>query len=122
MGSDATKGRIASDKSASTGHETRHAARVRVRLTMLLAVLILIPSVWGFGSKFVEFVRIYRGDVDGAFAVAPILNYLLASAGFFLLLLWGIGGGMLADVEGPKQTMLENEARLDRGRGRRGEL
>ena len=86
----------------------------RKRITLLLAVAILIPSLWGFGSKFIEFVQIYRGDVDGAFAVAPIINYLLASAGFFLLLLWATMNGMFHDIEKPKETMLEREQQLDK--------
>jgi nitrogen fixation-related uncharacterized protein len=90
------------------------ANRWRSWVTLTLAALILIPSLWGFGSKFVEFIAIYRGDVDGAFAIAPILNYLLASIGFLLLFFWAVAGGMFHDIERPKYTMLENEARLDR--------
>lgn len=89
------------------------------RITLILAVLILIPSLYGFGSKFYEFVHIYRGETDGAFAVAPIINYLLASAGFFLLLLWATMNGMFRDIERPKFTLLEREAQLDRKNARR---
>jgi len=53
------------------------------RITILLAVLILIPSGYGFVGKFIELVHVYQGDASGAFAVAPIVNYLLASLGFF---------------------------------------
>ncbi len=88
-------------------------ARWRNRITLALAVAILVPSLWGFGSKFIEFVAIYRGEVDGAFAIAPILNYLLASFGFLLLFCWAALNGMFHDIEAPKQSMLENEARLD---------
>jgi hypothetical protein len=45
--------------------------------------------------------------------VAPIMNYLLASAGFFCMLLWAAWNGMFRDVEGPKYEFLENEARID---------
>ena len=90
------------------------ASRWRSRVTGLLAVMILIPSLWGFGSKFVEFVQLYRGQADGAFAVMPILNYLLASFGFLLLLFWAMLNGMFRDIERPKHTLLENEKRLDR--------
>lgn len=89
-------------------------SRVTRIVTLILAVLILIPSLYGFGSKFLEFVHIYRGDVDGEFAITPIVNYLLASTGFFLILLWAIANGMLHDVEGPKYAMLEREKELDR--------
>ena len=88
--------------------------RVRFWLTSLFAIVILVPSLYGFGSKFVEFIHLYRGDVDGAFAIAPILNYLLASAGFLLALLWATANGMFNDIEGPKYKMLEREAELDR--------
>ena len=82
-------------------------------ITLLLAILILLPSLWGFGSKLVEFVALYRGEVDGAFAIAPLANYLLASAGFLLLFGWATLNGMFRDIEQPKYTMLENERRLD---------
>ena len=76
--------------------------------------LILIPSLWGFGSKFLEFIAIYRGDVDGAFAIAPILNYLLASIGFLLLFFWAAANGMFHDIERPKYQLLEREEELDK--------
>ncbi len=59
--------------------------------------------------------------MDGAFAIAPIMNYLLASTGFALLLGWAACNGMFSDIEKPKRTMLETEAALDaasRGQGR----
>ncbi|MFM7035740.1 MAG: hypothetical protein ACKOYJ_11275 [Planctomycetia bacterium] len=83
-------------------------------VTLGMGVLILIPSMYGFIGKFVEFVHIYRGSSGGEFAVAPIMNYLLASAGFFCLLLWAAWNGMFHDLEQPKYEMLEGEARLDR--------
>jgi hypothetical protein len=82
--------------------------------TIVLAVLILLPSMYGFVGKFIEFVHIYRGEAGGAFAVAPIMNYLLATLGFFFLLVWAIRNGMFRDVEQPKLRMLENEEILDR--------
>jgi len=88
-------------------------------LGLLLALAILIPSLWGFGNKFVELVRIYRGDVDGAFAVAPITNYILASTGFLFLFFWAASNGMFRDIERPKYMMLENERQLDAPQRRR---
>ena len=90
-----------------------NAARLRSWITLILALLILPISLWGFGSKLIEFISVYRERTDGAFAVAPILNYMLASAGFFLLLLWAAMNGMFHDIEGPKHTLLEREAELD---------
>lgn len=87
--------------------------RVAAWTTMILAIAILIPSMYGFVGKFIEFIHVYREDPAGAFAVAPMLNYLLASAGFLLLLIWAAANGMFTDMERPKHQMLENEDRLD---------
>jgi hypothetical protein len=88
--------------------------RRRKRVVMwMMALAVLLPSLYGFGTKFLEFIALYRGDVDGVFAITPILNYLLASLGFLCLFGWAALGGMFRDVEQPKRTMLENEARLD---------
>jgi hypothetical protein len=93
---------------------TQPTSRFQVRLTLLFAVLILIPSGYGFAGKFLELIRVYRGESDGAFAVAPMMNYLLASLGFFCLLLWAATHGMFRDIESPKYEMLEHEELLDR--------
>jgi hypothetical protein len=91
----------------------------QVRITLLLAVLILIPSGYGFVGKFIELVRVYRGESDGAFAVAPMMNYLFASLGFGCLLLWAAAHGMFRDIEGPKYDLLVHEEMLDRAIGER---
>jgi hypothetical protein len=41
------------------------------------------------------------------------MNYLLASLGFFCLLLWAAANGMWRDVEQAKLDMLEREKLLD---------
>lgn len=87
--------------------------RVQHWVVLGLAVVILVPSLWGFANKFSEFIATFSSDPDGAFAVVPIVNYLLASVGFLLLLAWAVLHGMFRDVEAPKYTMLENERRLD---------
>ena len=89
-------------------------SKLQVRITLLLAVLILIPSGYGFAGKFIELIRVYRGESEGAFAVAPMMNYLLASLGFFCLLLWAGAHGMFRDIESPKYEMLQQEELLDR--------
>lgn len=96
-----------------TEPSTEKPQRVRNYVTLLLAVFILLPSLWGFGSKFLEFITIVRGDVDGVFAVTPIVNYLSASLGFLCMFAWAAANGMFHDIERPKFTMLENEAELD---------
>lgn len=91
----------------------RRNARLTLIFTIVLALLILIPSMLGFITKFIELFAVLTGDPDGVFALTPILNYLLASLGFFCLLLWAAGRGMFHDVELPKRAMLEREDLLD---------
>lgn len=81
--------------------------------TILFAVLILVPCFIGFGNKLREFILLYRGQVDGVFAISPIVNYLLASLGFFFLFWWGIFNGMFAHIEDPKRDFLKQEWALD---------
>ena len=81
-------------------------------LGLLLALVILIPSLLGFGNKFLELSGSIAATPTAAFAVAPITNYILASTGFLLLFFWAAGNGMFRDIERPKYAMLENEQRL----------
>lgn len=98
------------DDSQFAGRQLRRPSR---KLMWIFALAVLLPSLYGFGTKFLEFVALFRGDVEGAFAITPILNYLLASLGFLLLFGWAAMGGMFKNVEQPKYAMLENEAWLD---------
>ena len=82
-------------------------------LTILFGAAVLIPSLYGFSGKFIEFVAVFRSESDGIFAVTPIVNYLLATLGFFCLFGWALLQGMFSDIERPKQTFLETEAWLD---------
>ena len=93
--------------------EQRSTRRSQVITTVVFAVVILVPSMLGFATKFREFIMIYRGDVDGVFAITPIVNYLLASLGFFFLFCWAAAHGMFRDIEQPKYAMLDNERKLD---------
>lgn len=86
--------------------------RPRIWVTIILALMILVPACYGFGSKFREFLLL-APDPDGAFTIMPILNYLLVSAGFLCLFFWAIMHGMFRDIEKPKFTMMANERRLD---------
>ena len=43
-----------------------------------------------------------------------MVNYMLASGGFFCLLVWATINGMFYDIEAPKHTMLEDDTALDR--------
>lgn len=82
-------------------------------ITVFFGVLILIPSLIGFLMKFTEFISVAEGTGSGQFAITPIVNYLLASAGFFFLLMWAAFNGMFKDLEHPKFVMLETEKELD---------
>jgi hypothetical protein len=82
-------------------------------LKTCVVLLFLGPCFLGFGAKFVELVRVFQGDAEGAFAVAPMVNYLLATTGFLFLLGWAAANGMFTNIEQPKRDMLLNEARLD---------
>ncbi len=81
--------------------------------TVLMILVFLVPAFLGFGNKFLEFLALV-GDEEGSFTVMPILNYLLTSVGFFMLLVWAMYHGMFRDVEKPKFAMLEHEEELDR--------
>jgi hypothetical protein len=97
----------------------RNANRTVFIVSMVLAVLILIPSLLGFGMKFLELMHVLQGEESGRFALTPIMNYLLASLGFLCLLIWATCQGMFRDIERPKETMLEMEEKLnDRARRR----
>lgn len=82
--------------------------------TAILGVMILVPSMIGFIGKLMEFKSVIEGEADGAFALTPIVNYVLATLGFLCLLIWASFNGMFRDIEGPKQTMLDREELLDR--------
>lgn len=75
-------------------------------------VAVLGVSFLGFGSKFVEFVQTFRESPEGIFAISPVINYLLATTGFFFLMLWAGMQGMFRDIEAPKRTMLDLEEQL----------
>ena len=85
----------------------------RVIFVSIFAVVVLVPSLIGFGNKLREFYLLSTGDQEGRFALSPLTNYLLASVGFFFVMCWAVTRGMFRDVEGPKIAMLETEARLD---------
>ncbi|MFN6103361.1 MAG: hypothetical protein ACK5EA_02760 [Planctomycetaceae bacterium] len=87
--------------------------RARV-MTAIFALVILIPSMLGFIAKFIEFIAVFRGQGEGSFAVTPMVNYLLATTGFFCLFGWALLHGMFREIEAPKQRMLETEEWLDR--------
>lgn len=86
-------------------------------IVWLMGVFILIPGGMGFGEKLYQFFHVLRSDAEGRFALVPIATYLLVSLGFIFVLIWGALKGMLADIEGPKFSMLEHEDVLNRQEG-----
>ena len=82
-------------------------------LTWFFAAIVLIPTILGFANKFLDLILVAQGDEEGAFAVTPIVNYLLATAGFLCLLIWTAMQGAFRDLDGPSVAMLENQRRLD---------
>lgn len=82
-------------------------------LTWFFSALVLIPTILGFANKFLDLVLVVQGDSEGAFAVTPIVNYLLATAGFLCLLIWTATQGAFQNLDAPSHTMFENEQRLD---------
>lgn len=81
--------------------------------TAILAVILLAPSLFGFGTKFLELIKLSSGESEGWFAISPVVNYLLASLGFLCLFAWAAGHGMFRNIEEPKFQMLEVEHVLD---------
>ena len=108
---------MTAEKTAEKKAKRKPAASWAGWVTLAFAVVILIPSGYGFAAKFFEFAVTFREDPSGAFAITPILNYLLASIGFMLLLIWATLNGMFRDIEQPKFDLLRREAQLDRPLG-----
>ena len=92
-------------------------SRIQNIAVSILAVVILGFCCFGFGSKFIELVRLVSTDevaaTEGIFAIAPLSNYVLASGGFLMLLGWATAHGMFRNIELPKHTMLEIDEQLD---------
>ena len=95
---------------------TEKASRTKSLVLLAMAILILVPSMLGFAAKFIEFIHTFQGAPEGIFAITPIVNYLLASIGFFCMLIWATANGMFHDMERPKYLMLEREWALERQR------
>jgi len=80
----------------------------------VIAIVVVGFCAYGFYSKFAELIAVYKNRSEGAFAITPILNYILASVGFLFMLVWAACRGMFHDIEAPKRTLLDNEEMLDR--------
>lgn len=81
--------------------------------TWVVSALVLIPTILGFGNKFLDLVLVVQGDEEGAFAITPIVNYLFATAGFLCLLIWTATQGAFQDLDGPSRKMFDDEQRFN---------
>lgn len=79
---------------------------------LILMLVILVPACIGFSMKFRELVAL-SVDEDGAFAIMPVVTYLVTSVGFLFLLIFAMLRGMFRNIEKPKYDMLERERQLD---------
>lgn len=83
----------------------------------IMGIVIIGFCAYGFITKFIEFVYLVTSDdpaaKEGRFAVAPVVNYLLASLGFLCLMGWAAMHGMFHNIEQPGQDMLDLDAQLD---------
>jgi hypothetical protein len=81
---------------------------------LIICLVILGPCLVTFGGKLQMLIAVFRGQAEWAFAVTPVVNYILASTGFLLLFIWAVLNGMFQSLEEPKLMMLSNERMLDR--------
>lgn len=97
----------------STGPSSpRGGSRVPTFVTILFIVIVLAAG-GVFCIKFYDLIMVAMYVPEGASAVTPIVNYLLAGLGFMCMLGWAAYNGMFHDIEQPKRTMLDNEHKLD---------
>jgi len=90
------------------------------RVVTWLVGLSVVGGGVTFCLKLYEFMRSANtGEMPG-FAFATVVSYFVATAGFLCLALWAFLRGHYHDIEGPKYTLLETEAELDRAAGNTG--
>lgn len=87
-------------------------SRLPGAIAILFIFIVLIAGCF-FAIKFYDLVMVAMYVPEGASAISPIINYLLAAIGFFFMLLWAAYNGMFHDIEQPKRTMLDTEHQLD---------
>ena len=80
---------------------------------VLAVSFFLVPAGVGFTLKYLDLLILFGSGEEGAFAIVPIMNYLLSSLGFFMLFFWAVRHGMFREIEQTKYRMLETERELD---------
>jgi hypothetical protein len=96
----------------------RNPNRRQMWITIIFAVVIFIPCALGFGNKLFELIKLSQTDLEGRFALTPVINYLLATLGFLCMFVWGAMRGTFHNLEGAKQRMLDDDRRIDEASGR----
>jgi len=89
-------------------------SRRQTWITVIFAIVIFIPCIFGFGTKFLELVNLSHSDQEGRFALTPVVNYLLATMGFLCMFLWGATRGTFHNVEAAKQKMLDDDELIEK--------
>ena len=69
-----------------------------------------------FAFKIIEFIWTLDSPEAPGFALVPVVTYFVVAAGYVLLFLWAHQTGQFADLEKPKELLLQREAELDRDR------
>jgi hypothetical protein len=82
-------------------------------IPIIFGLVIFIPCILGFGTKFLELIKLSHTDLEGRFALTPVVNYLLATIGFLCLFVWGALRGTFHNVEDAKQRMLDFDELID---------
>jgi hypothetical protein len=82
-------------------------------IPIIFALVIFIPCIFGFGTKFLELVKLSHTDLEGRFALTPVVNYLLATIGFLCMFVWGAMRGTFHNVEDAKQRMLDVDEMIE---------
>ena len=57
---------------------------------VLAVSFFLVPAGVGFTVKYLDLLILFGSGEEGAFAIMPIMNYLLSSLGFFMLFFWAV--------------------------------
>ena len=74
----------------------------------------LVPAGVGFTVKYLDLLILFGSGEEGAFAIMPIMNYLLCSLGFFMLFFWAVRHGMFREIERARSAkILSTEPQLD---------
>ena len=102
---------------ASDGGDHR-GSRLRTWVVTGMAAIIIFITAPAFAEKIVALAELVgqvseEGKEESAFAITPLVNYILATFGFICLGSWAAMHGMFTNVEDPKETMLDTERQLD---------